>query len=586
MVCTISFNLATDFAQFLPPQFFPSTVIPAGELSHDLHKLTFLELTGSYNTSTMKPLALKPRRAISAYPPRRSESAAQPEDFEHSEVNTEDSPTNSLRESCQIGPMSRLPAELLAQVFEHCLSSDVFPVPASSQAPLLLAHTCSRWRAVALSTPSLWSRLHIIYRDPSLDIPMASDWLRRSGCLPLSISISIDFNEQPAQEILDVVCSHSPRWRHIRFEFRGLYCPPMYSLSLAENNTPLLRAFDFDARDISSANITPIISLLSAAPELREVTWVDDLADTRRLMELPLSRLTLLSITMTHGTLDYLELLDQCYNLEHIRITRPRPGDTRLPREPLVLSKLTSLNIAYDLTAILDSLVLPALKHVRIHSEGQTGRSTGRSIGAGGGVTEGVGSGIWSPVSFLSLVERSSCTIESLWLDTPMTETCLAECLEMTTSSLTKLTVAGVLVTDKLLSSLTCSPVSPLLSVPSSSHPSSSGSSPLCPSLQEISLNTRISSSPGILLQMAQSRLIPKPDMENDIFYLRIWDGHKDLQSLVSLREEHCSPSSTCNFKLGVLVPPRNAFSGLSGFPSRLRPRRHLSGKRRTCQSR
>ncbi|KXN89122.1 hypothetical protein AN958_06323 [Leucoagaricus sp. SymC.cos] len=320
-------------------------------------------------------------------------------DNKPTEYIVEDSRNHDLPELCYGGPMGRLPAELLAQVFEHCLPSDTFSVPVSSQAPLLLAHTCPRWRSVALSTPSLWSTLHIVYKDPSLDVPMASNWLQRSGCLPLSVCISIDFNEQSAQEILDVLCEHASRWKHVRFEFRGLYCPPMYTLSLAENNTPLLRAFEFNARDISSANITPIISLLNSAPELREVTWVDDLADTRRLMELPLSRLTLLSITMSHGTLDYLELLDQCYNLEHIRITRPRPGDTRSLREPLVLSKLTSLNIVYDLTAILDSLVLPALKHVRIHAEGQADRSSGRSISAGGEAAEGTGSGTWSPMT-------------------------------------------------------------------------------------------------------------------------------------------------------------------------------------------
>ncbi|KAF9450350.1 hypothetical protein P691DRAFT_726221 [Macrolepiota fuliginosa MF-IS2] len=544
----------------------------------------------------MRPFAPKYKRASSALAPRRSERSVVPEEAMSTQVIVEDMDSSGglVQEPCSLGPMTRLPVELLAQIFEHCLSNDSFPAPAVSQAPLLLAHTCSHWRAVAMSTPSLWSRLHITYKDPSLDVPITSDWLRRSGCLPLLISISIDFNEQPAQEILDVICAHSSRWQRIRFEFRGLYCPPMYSLALAEGNTPLLRAFEFDARDISSANITPIISLLNSAPSLREVTWVDDLADTRRLMELPLSRLTLLSITMSHGTLDYLELLDQCYNLEHIRITRPRPGGARPPREPLVLPKLTSLNIAYDLTGILDSLVLPALKHVRIHSEGQAGRGTARRVGAGGGATGGEGNGTWSPVSFLSLIGRSSCTVESLWVDAPMDETCLAQCLEITTSSLTRLTVAGVVITDKLLSRLT-------LQSPPSTSSSSEGSSSsdlfnslvpdplhLCPLVQEMSLNTRISSTSGVLLQMAQSRLVPQSSVGRDAakFLLRIWDGHKDLEPLKFLRGQRCSPLGSCNFKLDMLAPPRDVFSSLTGFPARPRSRRYLSGRRRTCQSR
>lgn len=501
-------------------------------------------------------------------------------DLESGKLTVADSHKSALHGSCpcRCEPMSRLPAELLAQVFGYCLSDETFPVPTSSQAPLLVAQTCSQWRAVALSTPSLWTRLHVVYKDPALDVPMASDWLHRSGCLSLSISISIDFNEQPAQEILDVICHHSSRWRHIRLEFRGLYCPPMYSLSRAENNAPLLRAFELGARDISSANITPIISLLNSAPQLRELTWVDDLADTRRLMELPLSRLTLLSITMRQGTLDYLELLDRCYNLEHIRITRPRPGDTRSVTQPLVLSKLTSLNIAYDLTAILDFLVLPVLKHVRIHAEGQTQQTTRRSAAAA--------IGPWLPVSFLSLIKRSSCAIKSLWLDVPMTETCLAECLEISSSSLTKLTVSGVIITDKLLSSLNCSPVS---SSPSTSDPPSPSCWPLCPSLREINLNTRISSSPGALVQMAQSRLIPDLETGDGTLSLCIWDGHRDLESLVSLHEEHCSLPGVNKFKLDVLTPPpRTIFSShnCTACPPRPRSRRYISGKQRTCQSR
>jgi hypothetical protein len=581
----ISFNLALTLSNLYPNHcLFASVPQLVRHPTHCTNSRSF-KFVDSCSIHAMKPCAPRPRRAISLYPARRNGLSAHGEDVEPSEAVVEGTHNNSFHEPCHGGPMSRLPAELLAQVFEHCLSGDAFLVPVSSQAPLLLAHTCSRWRAVALSTPSLWSTLQIIYKDPTLDVPMTSDWLQRSGSLPLSISISIDFNEQPAQEILDVICAHSLRWSHVRFEFRGLYCPPMYSLVLAENNTPLLHAFEFDARDISSANITPIISLLNSAPELREVTWVDDLADTQRLMELPLSRLTLLSITMSHGTLDYLELLDKCYNLEHVRITRPRPGDTRPPREPLVLSKLTSLNIAYDLTAILDSLVLPALKHVRIHTEGQTCRDTRRSINAGGETSEGAGSGTWSPVSFLSLIERSSCTIESLWLDGPMTETCLAECLEMTTSSLLKLTVSGVNVTDKLLSCLTSSPSAPIYTSTPSNHPPSN-SGPLCPLLREISLNTRISSSPGILLQMVESRLIPNSGCGGETLSLCIWDGHKDLESLLSLRQNEHLPSSGYKFRLEALTPPRSAFSRLTAFPSRFRSRKYLSGKRRICQSR
>ncbi|KII91818.1 hypothetical protein PLICRDRAFT_105807, partial [Plicaturopsis crispa FD-325 SS-3] len=62
-------------------------------------------------------------------------------------------------------PFRRLPAELLSEVFVHCLPPDSAPSPyapplssgpALGSAPLLLMSVCKRWRAVALSTPRLW----------------------------------------------------------------------------------------------------------------------------------------------------------------------------------------------------------------------------------------------------------------------------------------------------------------------------------------------------------------------------------------------------------------------------------------------
>lgn len=414
---------------------------------------------------------------------------------------------------------------------------------------------------------------------------MISEWLRRSGRLPLFISVSIGFNERPAQELLDVICHHSARWKRIRFEFRGLYCPPMYSLALANGNTPLLRAFEFDARDISSVNISPVITLLNLAPKVREVIWVDDLADTRLLMELPLSQLSRLSITTSHGTLNYLELLNQCYNLEQIRITRPRPGDTRLPSVPLALFKLTSLSITYDVTVLLDSLTLPALKHVRIYSEVLASRSLERYMGTRRGAIEGdEGSGLWSPLSFLSLVQRSSCNIESLTLDTCMTETSLAQCLEMTTASLMQLTITGVTITDKLISSLTCPPPITSLSSFTSLDPPTYNS--LCPLLQEIRLNTRLISTTGALQKMVESRLISSHNTHIPHFYLSVWDGHKDLEYLKLLRGQYNSPFGSCNFNLEVSPPPKGVVSRMMGFSSRSRMGKHLGAKRRLCQSR
>ncbi|KAJ3497948.1 hypothetical protein NLJ89_g10283 [Agrocybe chaxingu] len=269
----------------------------------------------------------------------------------------------------QPSPVSTLPPEVLSHIFACCIPQEQFPVPCSTEAPLLLSHVSGYWRDLTLALPHLWTALHINYKDPASDIAFASLWLSRSGNQLLNLSIAIDFNERPQQGIIDVLCRHAPRWKHVRFDFRHLFCEPMYSLDLAQNNIPNLKAFEFHARDVSNTNVWPVTHLLSSAPQLREITWVDDLADTDTLLELPLYNLTHLSLAMDHGSLDYLEVLEQCENLEHIRISRPF-SHTPAGREPLVLPKLKSVNISYDLTNVLDHLVLPGLREVMISSDG------------------------------------------------------------------------------------------------------------------------------------------------------------------------------------------------------------------------
>ncbi|KII83658.1 hypothetical protein PLICRDRAFT_67736, partial [Plicaturopsis crispa FD-325 SS-3] len=52
-------------------------------------------------------------------------------------------------------PFRRFPAEILSEVFIHCLPA-VGDVPSMMCAPLLVMSVCKRWHAVALSTPQLW----------------------------------------------------------------------------------------------------------------------------------------------------------------------------------------------------------------------------------------------------------------------------------------------------------------------------------------------------------------------------------------------------------------------------------------------
>ena len=520
-----------------------------------------------------------------------------------------------------------IPPEILAQIFFHCIPCEQYPIPSHNEAPLLLTRISSYWRTLAINTPDLWSAFHINYKDPAEDIPATNLWLNRSTNRPLSISLAIDFGEQSQQAILDALCRHSNRWRHVRFDFRHLYCPPMYSLNIAQGFIPQLSTFEFHARDVSSTNLFPIIHLLKTAPKLREVTWVDDLADTDMLLELPLNQLTCLSLEMDHGTLDYIQILNRCSDLQHIRITRPLYQTYQSKPPPLFMDKLTSLTISYDLTAVLDHLILPDLKHVRIftanHGPDKRGQPSYQTkpysyesllhhshylhlqprISHTGNRTE-----VWDPSPLLSLIDRSTCDISTLSLCAPMMENALLLCLSKTSAELVSLELEGVEVGDKVLSYLTrrCRRRRPSVVDDGAQvgiepergedddldHEEGDGVDEdfLCPNLEDLILRTQIISSQSMLANMIASRLghddsktYMNPSNPDDLTArnptlkkLVIVDGHWDLDRVKELSSLSQSRFPTDGFKVYV-IPRKPTVRGRS---------RNYFFRRKLCSSR
>ena len=154
-----------------------------------------------------------------------------------------------------LSPARRLLPDILQEVFYHCISQ-TYPILSATEAPMLLTRVCSLWRSVALSSPRIWTRLHIpLPGDPrmlsnygigrinydrvvevrrqifskkmQLRCQEVKDWLDRSGSLPLSLSISFplgfelsnDSNGAEDDEVVDpllqTIRPFASRWRHL-----------------------------------------------------------------------------------------------------------------------------------------------------------------------------------------------------------------------------------------------------------------------------------------------------------------------------------------------------------------------------------
>ncbi|KAJ7019197.1 hypothetical protein C8F04DRAFT_1148409 [Mycena alexandri] len=167
-----------------------------------------------------------------------------------------------------ISPARRLPLDIIQEVFVACLPTHRNCVMSASEAPVLLGRICGLWRAISLSTPRLWSKIHVVepfhwLPSPLLEkklaqrLEMTKIWLERSGQCRLSISLECrtDGNDSSgyppdhstsavtpgAMQFLQALIPSSRRWRHIHFS------APLWMLwetmsHLREADVPLLES--------------------------------------------------------------------------------------------------------------------------------------------------------------------------------------------------------------------------------------------------------------------------------------------------------------------------------------------------------
>ncbi|KAJ7747762.1 hypothetical protein B0H16DRAFT_1461854 [Mycena metata] len=96
-------------------------------------------------------------------------------------------------------PVLTLPTEITSEIFVWCLpptlpelDSESKNGPQSALPPLLFLWVCREWRAIALSTPRLWTYLHLNLGEEMLESEvetLINDWFCRAGSCPLTFSV-------------------------------------------------------------------------------------------------------------------------------------------------------------------------------------------------------------------------------------------------------------------------------------------------------------------------------------------------------------------------------------------------------------
>ncbi|KAL0059763.1 hypothetical protein AAF712_013489 [Marasmius tenuissimus] len=347
-----------------------------------------------------------------------------------------------------VSPFRRLPGELWAEVFVHCLPDNYLPVRSTAEAPLALTAICQRWREVVLNTPRLWTSLHLYLPNPSRSSP--SDdfvswlnlrkegfelWLRRSGSLPLHLSLAAESGYDHS-DFTKIMVKYSRRWKSIALSHLPASALAPFN-ALSKEDLPLLEDFEEDAIMEREARLNPsqypppFIHAVGASPSLRRLR-ITALVDSAPLnlpvhwarlhlleLRLPVSAApSIESVPFMHLLVESCPLLSECVLSIQENVIIPTHSTVqskhwnRLRRLNLELTGWWSEEFESGVNDIFESFTAPALTHLSFSL------TVFYPLGIDGNIERYYPTDKHLP--FRNFIARSQCVLESLKLSMPL----------------------------------------------------------------------------------------------------------------------------------------------------------------------
>ncbi|KAJ6485564.1 hypothetical protein C8R45DRAFT_276122 [Mycena sanguinolenta] len=153
------------------------------------------------------------------------------------------------RNKAILSPVRRIPTEILGGIFRWTLP----PIRDDSNldrsrfdfrnSPWLLTHISTRWRAISIATPSLWSRIVIDYveihqsslsrrRTPSSAhyLSMVRAQIQRSQQLQLHFYTCLDMDSRAQIQMFELLSQHSSRWEVLSLALSPEILPSLAAL--------------------------------------------------------------------------------------------------------------------------------------------------------------------------------------------------------------------------------------------------------------------------------------------------------------------------------------------------------------------
>lgn len=284
-------------------------------------------------------------------------------------------------------PIRVLPPELLAEIFEHCVSEETFSA-------VRLSHVSTLWRRTAITTPSLWHSVSVKIPSSTPHITSAKvrTWLARSGGIPLQISLNVTkWNDDDSSlPLFHHLRSHSHHWgrlslitsshtvaRHIFQFFTSFPHHDLLSRLDLSIGSSLLDTHD---PEDERGSITVVVAGLMGtyAPRLTEFNLATSALPYEWNLKTHVGFPHLCTLRIFEqnefeiGDISpstILQLLDKCPALEHFDFTGSNGIDPGGVSDVMVsLPRLRELHLAQTVhqRAILAQLVTPALQILRL----------------------------------------------------------------------------------------------------------------------------------------------------------------------------------------------------------------------------
>ncbi|KAF7334556.1 hypothetical protein MVEN_02285500 [Mycena venus] len=266
-------------------------------------------------------------------------------------------------------PIYSLPPEIIAEIFINFVPTyPEFPPYSGVLSPLVLGRVCRHWRAIALSTPALWSSLSLAVSDPDAvqteKLDLLRTWLARSGNCPLSLSLTGPTTSDFFTQFIETAVAHCTRWAHLDLLI------PFDSLHLLQDHPmPLLRDLTIGPTDLRHDVDFTLPLFIDNAPQLRHVVLTSCFLNAT--IRLPWAQLTHLDAhcLYEHECTDILRAapvlvlctLSVCCSDDDVVVGPAVPVHEHL-RKVTLLAEDPDVR----LWLVLDCLTLPALRKLQV----------------------------------------------------------------------------------------------------------------------------------------------------------------------------------------------------------------------------